>query len=163
MKAPCIATKADLLNTISQCTLHVPHFVPLLTASYRDELSLACLGRGTTAPLKVLDRARMPAVVLVGDDFADGLDPGPAGWPGLPRLTRWARLAVVNATGGVREHYEQFVTLAVGHRKLLVIETGTARADAWLAVCRVAEVPTIVMRPVDGGVQPTMPSREIMH
>ncbi len=163
MSGQRITSKAELLSTIAQCSLNAPHVLPLLTASYRDEISLACVARGYSAPLKLLDRARMPSVVLVGDDFGDGFDPGPAGWPSLPRMTRWARLAVVNATGGVREHYETFVRLATECRKLLLIETGTIRADAWLAACRAVEVPTIIIRPEDGGVQPVMPSRRTMH
>lgn len=163
MSGQRITTKTQLLNTIAQCSLNAQHVVPLLMASYRDEISLVGAHRGAKIPLRILDRAKMPSVVLIGDDYGDGLDLGPAGWPGLPRVTRWARLAIINATGGVREHYEQFVTFATDYRKLLVVETGTARADAWLDVCRVARVPTIVMRPEDGGIQPAMPSRGTMH
>ncbi len=71
-------------------------------------------------------------------------------------------MAVVNASGGLREHYEQFVALALEHRKLLLIETGTARAQQWFELCRAARVPTVVLWPRDG-VHPVTPKRKAFH
>lgn len=101
--------------------------------------------------------------MVIGDDAADGFDPGPAGFPGLPRLMRWVRFAVVNATGGVRQHYETFVALTIERRKLVLVETGTARADAWVGVCRRAEVPMLVLKPEDGGLHPVTAKRWAVH
>lgn len=158
-----IITKAELASAISQCSLNAPHLVPLLQAAYRDEVSLAAVPRGKATPLNALDRARAPAVVLVGDDVADGHDPGPVGWPGLPRVLRWARFALINATGGCSVHYCAGVELARLHRKLLFVETGTSRSRDWLAMCRTAHVPAIELRPVNGGSQPAAPNRSSLH
>jgi len=138
-----ITTKNDLLNTIASCSREAPHIVPMLTASYHDQMSLACVERGIAAPLRVLDRARKPAAVVIGDDHADGFDVGPTGFSGLPRLLRWARFVVVNATGPVRQHYQEFVAMTLEHRKFLLIETGTSRSDAWAELCLVTQVPTL--------------------
>jgi len=163
MTASRVVSKTELAQLLSECARNCPHSVPLVAAAHSGAVSVAWVARGHSAPLRMLDRAKAPAVVVVGDDFADGFDPGPAGWPGLPRVARWARLAVINATGGRRDHYARFVQFAVESRKMLLIETGTARADAWLDVLRSARVPTIVLRPEDGGVQPLMPDRGAMH
>lgn len=163
MTNPRIATKEDLARVISECSLHSPHTVPLISAAYHDVISIASVARGQSVPLGVLNRARIPSVILLGDDFADGFDPGPAGWSSIKRMARWANLAIVNATSGQREHYEQFVALALQRRKLLLVETGAARTDAWLAVMRAANTPTIVMRPEGNGIHPVMSSRGPLH
>lgn len=148
-------TKAEVLRWMEKHSNDKPHILPVLAATYDDQISLVCAGRGgASVPLSALDRARMPALVLVGDDVGDGLDAGPRGWPGAKRLMRWARVAVVHASGGDRETYKQLVHLTLLHRKLLVIETGTARSDAWLGLCQAAKVPTVIVKPVDGGIQP---------
>ena len=158
-----ITTKGELLNTIAQCSRDASHIVPMLMSSYRDEMSLACVAPGKAAPLRVLDCARKPAAVIVGDDYGVGFDPGPAGFPGLPQLLRRARFAVVNATGAVRAHYETFVAMTLEHRRFVLVETGTARSDAWLEVCLRARVPTLVIKPEDGGFHPVLPKRGGLH
>jgi len=158
-----ISTKIDLVSAISQCSLHAPYLVPLLRAAFRDELSLATVPRGQTAPLGALDRSRAPAVVLIGDDVADGLDPGPAGWPTVPRIMRWARFCLINATSGHALHYGVTVELARLHRKVVLVETGTARAADWLALCQAAHVPAIELRPENGGPQPAVPNKADLH
>lgn len=163
MTAFRITTKGELLNTIAQCSREASHIVPMLMSSYRDEMSLACVAPGKAVPLGVLDRARKPAAVIVGDDYALGFDPGPVGFPGLPRLLRWAKFAVINATGGVREHYQQFVAMTLEHRRFVLVETGTARSDAWLEACLRARVPTLVIKPEDGGFHPVLPTRGDLH
>lgn len=155
MTAARFATKADILRDIEKCSHDKSWVLPLLAATYNDQLSLVCAGRGGAAvPLKALDRARMPAIVLVGDDVADGFDVGPSGWPGAKRIMRWARAAIIHASGGQREHYAQFVELTLLHRKLLVIETGTSRACDWLKLCQDVGLPAVVLKPVDGSIQP---------
>ncbi len=158
-----ITTKLELASAITQCSLNAPHLVPLLQAAYRDELSLAAVPRGQTAPLSALDRSRAPAVVLIGDDVADGHDPGPVGWPNLQRIMRWGRFALINATGGRALHYEAAVDLARLHRKVILVETGTARAAGWLAQCQAAHVPAIELRPENGGPQPASFNKGDLH
>jgi len=91
MSTPRSATKEDLARAISDCAQNSPHTVPLIAAAYHERISLAMVARGRSVPLSMFDRARKPSVILLGDDFADGFDPGPAGWPSVKRMARWAR------------------------------------------------------------------------
>lgn len=159
--ARCI-NKTQLADAIASCSINSPHTVPLLQAAYYDVISLAGVPRSATAPLKALDRARMPAVVVLGDDCADGSDTGPDGWPGVGRLTRWARRAVINGSGGTVEDYRAAVLLAVECRKLVLVECGSAHLMAWHRVFAKAGVPTVNIFPSDGG-HPVMPARGSLH
>jgi len=148
------ATKADLANGIAECQLWSPHTVPLLEAAYRDVISLAFVSRDGPPPLRALTRAGQPAVVVVGDDFADGTDTGPDGWGCAKRLTRWARRAIIHATGGTADDYRGAVLVALQCRRLVLVETGTARVLAWHHLFATAGVSTINLVPPNGGAHP---------
>lgn len=159
--AGCI-TKAQIADAIASCSITSPHTVPLLQAAYHDVISLAGVPRSAAAPLKALDRARMPALVVIGDDCADGSDTGPGGWPGVGRLTRWAKRAVINGSGGTVEDYRAAVLLAVECRKLVLVECGSAHLMAWHRVFADAGVPTVNIFPSDGA-HPVLPARAGLH
>ncbi len=162
MTAARSISKAQLLESIASYSLNHPHTVPLLRAAYNDVISLAAVPRSAAAPLKALDRARMPALVIIGDDCADGTDTGPDGWPGVGRLTRWARRAIINGSGGTVEDYEAAVLLTVQFRKLVLVECGSAHLSAWHQVFAKAGVPTINIIPFDG-LHPVAPRRGDLH
>ena len=162
MTAASSISKAQLLQAIASCSINAPHTVPLLRAAYHDVISLAAVPRSATAPLKELDRARMPALVIVGDDVGDGTDTGPDGWSGIKHLTRWARRAVINGSGGTVQDYEAAVLLTVQFRKLVLVECNSKHLMAWHRVFATAGVPTINVFPVDGP-HPVMPRRGEMH
>lgn len=162
MKGAQSITKAQLLESIASCSLTHPHTVPLLQAAYHDRISLAAVPRSAAAPLKALDRARMPALVIVGDDCADGTDTGPTGWHGVGRLTRWARRAIINGSGGTVEDYEAAVLLTVQYRKLVLVECGSAHLRAWHQVFAQAGVLTINIVSVNGP-HPVAPRRGDLH
>lgn len=162
MTAPSSISKAQLLQSIASCSISSPHVVPLLQAAYHNVISLAAVTRSATAPLKDLDRTRTPSLVVVGDDYADGTDTGPTGWPGVGRLTRWARRAVINGSGGTVEDYQAAVLLAVQYRKLVLVECNSRHLMAWHLVFAKAGVPTINIYPATGP-HPAAPQRGDLH
>lgn len=147
-------SKADLAAGIAQCELWSPHTVPLLQAAFHDTVSLAFPGRDAPPPLKMLARSSKPAIVVIGDDRADGSDTGPSGWPNIRKLTRWAKRAVIHGTGGRVEHYRAVVLLAKAERRLVLVETGTEYLQAWHQLFARAGVATLNLVPSDGGVHP---------
>jgi hypothetical protein len=80
---------------------------------------------------RLADVRRRPIIVMVGDD--DHASTGPAGWPGIGGLLRWAAAVVIYSAPGDAAAYEALVSFAVAHRKVLVIETNSAKAGAWIA------------------------------
>ena len=157
-----LITKAQIADAIAQCSLVSPHTVPLLEAAYHGVISLLAVPRGQNAPLSTLNKAGIPAIVVIGDDAADGFDPGPSGWPCTGRLIRWAKRGLINATGGTVEDYRSAVAMAVHCRRLVLVETGSARAADWLRLFVAAGKPTINLHPVDG-VHPVPTPREHIH
>ena len=110
------------------------------------------------ALLKVHSR---PLIIVVGDD-PPRTAPAPIGpepWVMRRRLRHWMpRYALVHATGGLASQYREIVQAALLFDRLLVVETGTAFANAWreilLPLC-----PVTVMLPNDGGVHPIPEAR----
>ena len=110
------------------------------------------------ALLKVHSR---PLVIVVGDD-PPRTAPAPIGpepWVMRRRLRHWMpRYALVHATGGLASQYREIVQASLLFDRLLVVETGTAVADAWrdvlLPLC-----PVTVMLPTDGGMHPIAEAR----
>ena len=155
-------TKAQIADAIAHCSLVSPHTVPLLEAAYHGVISLLAVPRGQNAPLSTLNKAGIPAIVVIGDDAADGLNPGPSGWPCTGRLIRWATHGLINATGGRVEDYRSAVALAVHCKRLVLVETGSARAGEWLRLFVAAGKPTINLHPTDG-LHPVPTPRDRVH
>ncbi len=78
---------------------------------------------------RFLAMARLPALVLIGDD--DGEDTGPDGWSVAQRLLRWARVVVLHATGAERWHYEVTIATAEAYGRVLMVECGSSTLAAW--------------------------------
>lgn len=155
-------TKAMIADAIARCSLISPHTVPLLEAAYHGAISLLAVPRGQHAPLSAIKKSNAPAIVVIGDDAADGLDPGPSGWPCTGRLIRWANRGLINATGGTVEDYRGAVVLAIHCRRLLLVETGSARAMQWQRLFAAAGKPTINLHPTNG-LHPVSPPRSTMQ
>lgn len=111
------------------------------------------LRRHAVAPMGILKRAPLPALVLLGDD--DYASTGPAGWACFPRLLRWARGALIHASGGDVHTYRMAIGMALEAKRFLLIEADTAHADEWEAAFleAVPVVPFLKIIPSDG-VQP---------
>jgi len=153
---------ASIAKAIAYCRAHSPHTVPLLEAAQCRAISLAGLTQRGTLPAKTLERTRLPALVVVGDDCADGTDTGPDGWAATRSLARWARYAVIHGSGGTVEEYRRVVLLAVQVRKLVLVECGNAHLMAWHQVFAGAGVPTLNIYPSDGA-HPVRSSRGTVH
>lgn len=159
---PRCLTKAEIADAVARCSLASPHTVPLLEAAYHGVITLAGLGRDRMPPLKQMERCRLPALIVLGDDCADGTDTGPAGWAAVPRLLRWAHLAVIHGAGARVQDYREAVLTCLQVRKLVLVECGTAHLWAWHQAFAHAGVPTVNLVPSDG-VHPVSSSRGTVH
>jgi hypothetical protein len=100
-----------------------------------------------------------PSVLLIGDD--DGMDRGPAGWPGVEKAITWGRWFLLHGAAAERHHYELAIAAAHLHRRVVVIECSSATMPAWQAI--VAKAPNRVgwlgIKPRAGS-HPILPPRE---
>lgn len=102
---------------------------------------------------------RKPSVALIGDDdYAP--DAGPARWPIAERAIGWAASVLVHAAGAEIAHYETAVVVAQIVGRVVIIETGTANAQAWTQLAQKApNKPTITLIVPRSGAHPIMPER----
>lgn len=131
----CTDSPADMDRLAAQCiAMGGGHTAELILAARRGQVALTMVAvPGTAAPMKFLRRATLPAIAVISDDPGDaGL--GPSAWLATRRLVEWGAFAIVHAAAGTVADYRDFVTLAALHRRLLLIECSTARADEWAAV-----------------------------
>src|ERR1039457_7103920 len=78
--------------------------VELLRAVRRCEINLVEPARDAVVPLRLLERSTRPLIVVLGDD--DYCSTGPTAWPATRRLFRWARGALIDATGADAPSYQ---------------------------------------------------------
>lgn len=138
------------------------HLLPLLRAVRAGRLDLVIVERGGNVSFKRLKQFRRPVLVLVGDD--DYASTGPTGWLDVVRLVRWARYAMIHATGATQEIYAAAVDGAVVQRRFLLVETDSAHAHAWADAMQGTRppVPFLGVLPADGP-HPVMPARGDLH
>ncbi|GIL02690.1 MAG: hypothetical protein BroJett030_25890 [Alphaproteobacteria bacterium] len=152
------ATVARIIAVLA--TAGFAYRVPLLQAAHAGRLALAEATRAwrPVAALRALDRARKPALLLLGDD--DESPTGPAGWPGAATALRWARAVVLHATGGLPEHYRLAVEMAAHHQRVVMVETTPEHGPAWLALARPSPArPALLIVPPPGDVHPRPAAR----
>jgi hypothetical protein len=105
-----------------------------------------------SVPIGMLKRSQRPTVVVIGDDPGDaGL--GPSGWGAPQRLLKWSRCVVLHAAGGTVQNYRVVVDLTLRSRRLLLIETTSARQAEWasaLLAARPRPVPFLSIIATDG-------------
>lgn len=125
----------DMDHLAAQCIAGgAGHTAELLLAARRGQIALTVLAvPDVRAPMKFLRRATLPAIALVGDDPGDSIGLGPSAWLATRRLVEWAAFGIVHGAGGTVADYRGFVTLARHHRRLLLIECSSTRADEWAA------------------------------
>ncbi len=132
------------------------HLLPVLRAVLAGELTwLYAEGRHAAFPKKMVRQATRPTLLIVGDD--DGACTGPDGWRCAAAAARWARGAIVHATGARAEHYALAVEGARGSRRFLLVETIPEFAPAWLNVIG-RDKPVTLIAPPSGGSHPVMPT-----
>ena len=71
----------------------------------------------------------VPMIAVLGDD--DYASTGPTGWPATRRLFRWAKGAMIHATGADAPSYQAAIRMAIGSRRFLLIETSSDCAAEW--------------------------------
>ncbi|MFT8247252.1 hypothetical protein [Roseomonas sp. BN140053] len=106
--------------------------VPLIAAALAGDLRVLVLSPGGRAPVRLLDHACPPTVVVLGGDPGPRvLTPGPEAFPQARRLLAWSAYTMLHASGGQEEHYSAVVEAARLVRRVLLVETATDQEDAW--------------------------------
>lgn len=156
-----VTSRADLVNAIA---LHeqvgARHRIPLLRALLSGRIAYFEAHRTTSAGTlkRFFGVAEKPALLLVADD--DYASTGPDGFPVADRAMRWAKLAVIHATGGTPEQYSELVEAAELTRRLVLVETSSAQADTWAA--RAKAQPNrprlLLLKPIADGQHPVLPA-----
>jgi hypothetical protein len=125
----------------------------LFAAARRAEINVAyVLEPRTPAPMKTLKRSALPVLAIIGADPGDE-GTRPTEWLALRRLADWATFGIVHGSGGTVENYKLAVELARLHRRVLMIECTSARAQEWgmaLLRHRPRPVPCVAILPTDG-------------
>ncbi|MBC4018723.1 hypothetical protein [Siccirubricoccus deserti] len=130
---------------------------PIYRAALAGEILLHETPPGARVANRLLQPERGPLLVVLGDD--GDFTPGPAGFPQARRLLAWAAVVILHSTGGQEHHYQLTAEATAAERRVLLIETATARHSAWAKVI----VPEILrrrraglkqMRVVDIGIRP---------
>ncbi len=136
--------------------------LPLYRAAQAGLICLCEVPRGVDVPLKRIDRAGRPAIILLGDD--DYASTGPIGWPSTRKLVYWARSAFVHGTGGTADDYANAVMMAQRWRRLLLIETDSQHLMDWARVIQNAprRIDAVFKRPTADGVHPLL-EKEARH
>ena len=156
-----VSDHARLNELISRASTvsHAGHLA-LLRAARDGIVDMAFMDRLAEAPIKALERAVRPAIVVVGDD--DYASTGPAGWTAWQRLKYWGRGALVHATGADAWSYQLAIEMAQTLSKVLLIETDTAHAQAWADALRKHRIRAIGLVP-PSGTHPVLPAREALQ
>jgi hypothetical protein len=113
--------------------------VPLYRAAIEDNQTSIEDFRGCRVSGAMLSKKHGPTVIALGDD--DYKSTGPSGWPQVVRLLRWATTMSLHGASGEPIHYAMAAAGAMICRRLLMVETGAAHLDAWLALARVVVPP----------------------
>jgi len=147
MTAPPRMSASDIASAIQDAEQHGMLLAELLAAAQDGTIGLACLVPGMAAPLDLMTASGKPIVVFVADDRGGGADPGPAGWPELDDLARWSRQSILNTMRDRVGSYVPAIELVLEHKRLLLVETSSARAAAWQRALSVGTAPIIALVP----------------
>ncbi|WP_376092799.1 hypothetical protein ACE7GA_24330 [Roseomonas sp. CCTCC AB2023176] len=169
-----VAVVADNPRSISAmiaCLTGGPgdHLVPVFQAALANECRVVLVAAGARVPSRILEPAGPPTVVIIGADPGHDAPPGPLDFPQLARMLRWSAAVMVHAAGGMRAHYASAVDAVRCRRRVLVIETCSAREEDWIALVRaeaerrggtMAALPTLLISARRfGGVHPAPKGR----
>jgi hypothetical protein len=135
--------------------------VELIRAVRRGEINLVEPTRDRTVPAKVLERSLRPLVVVLGDD--DYASTGPSAWAATRRLFRWARSAMVHASGADAPSYQIAIGMALTRGRFILIETDTTHAQEWGDALTAHRIPFLGIVPGGDGVHPASAPRGDLH
>lgn len=156
-----IADRATLDRLAAVAASVTPHHLPLFRAVRAGLIEFVIPRRETGWRfLREADAKRRPVLVLIGDD--DHASTGPDGWRCARRLAPWTRAAVVHGTGGEAAHYAVAVGFAIGHGRLVMVETDSTHLSTWTALFA-NRVPVLTIRPPDAGPHPASVPPERMQ
>ena len=116
--------------------------------------------REAVVPLRVLEQSTRPQIAIIGDD--DYCSTGPTDWPATRRLFRWAKGAMIHATGADAPTYKMAIGMALSYRQFLLIETDTAHMQKWGEALLALKIPFVCLKPTDG-VHPRPIEREAIQ
>ena len=135
------------------------HHIPLLKAACAGQVAVTFLSSRLSRPnIYALGKEKRPSLILVGDD--EGRTTGPMGWVATAQMLQWAKGALVHATGGDQQSYTLAVTMAEQLGRLLLVETSSDAAEAWVTELQKVGVFTVLLLPTGDGVHPVEPERE---
>jgi hypothetical protein len=109
-------TREQAQDLLAAVQFAAPHMMPVLQAVANRQIALVQVERGGHFP-PFLNGTNKNILAIIGDD--DGTPSGPAAFPGARRFARWARCAVLHATGADPEHYREAVRATLGTGRCL--------------------------------------------
>lgn len=148
-----VSSRADLATIADRARqAGEPWSAGLLRGAMQGDIALTAVQPGQRIPSAILefDTRRRPMVVLLCGDV-QGRSVGPEDFSGAWRAFRWASAILFHAAAGEAQHAEMVLVAAGVLRRILVIETGTARLPSWLgARDRYApHRPSLIIKPRD--------------
>ncbi len=157
MSVPPRMSASDIATAIQEAEHHGMLMAELLAAAQQGVIGLACLVPGMAAPLDLMTGSGKPCVVFVADDCGGGGNPGPVGWPELDTLARWSRQTILNTMRDQVGSYVPAIDVVLEHKRLVLVETSSARAVAWQRALSAGTAPIIALVPP--GIALAVPNR----
>lgn len=102
---------------------------PLCRAALAGEITLVDIEPSERVPRRLLAPNEPPTLIVLGDDGA--APTGPAGFAQVADLLAWTAAVLLHSAGGAIEHYQGAADSTPALRRVLLIETATARRLAW--------------------------------
>lgn len=132
--------------------------LPLYRAAADGRIGIISIcAAGADWPWAMVDRAKLPTVVVIGADAGSGDDPGPDAWKAAEGLRHWCAAAIVHGAGGEPDHYRIAAEAAETYRRLAFIECTSPEVRSWAEFLCCPQ--TLLILPRDG-VHPNVPPRE---
>lgn len=145
-----------LAEVAAQCG---PWSMPVVEALRAGFIAVVFVTRRQRVDLASMRRSPLPLLCWIGDDDEEA-STGPDGWLSTPVVTRWAKSAIVHASGGESAHYAEAVRATLVTKRHLLVETSTAHASAWLRL--LVGKPALAILPRTGP-HPVVPPRGPVH
>ena len=145
-----------LAEVAAQCG---PWSMPVVEALRAGIIAVVFVTRRQRVDLASMRRSPLPLLCWIGDDDEEA-STGPDGWLSAPVVTRWAKSAIVHASGGEAQHYVEAVRATLATGRHLLVETSTTHAPAWLRL--LVGKPALAILPRTGP-HPLIPSRGAVH
>ncbi len=147
MTVPPRMSASDIATAIQDAEKHGMLLAELLAAAQDGIIGFACLTPGMAAPLDLMNASSKPIVIFIADDRGSGVDPGPVGWPELDDLARWSKQSILNTMRDRVGSYVPALDIVLEHKRLVLVETASARLAAWERALSIGTAPIIALVP----------------